>query len=228
MELIYLQKILIIEDEATILAVLKELLTSAGYVVTVAENGVIGLEQFQKDIYDLVLLDIMMPKLDGYAVCKKIREKSDIPIIMLTALDEEQAQIKAFALKIDDYITKPFSLQLVLMRVEAVLRRNRSVSQIEDELLYYKNIRLDPIGVQVFVSEQEVSLTRTEYDLLHLFLQNPNRVFTREHLVNIIWGYDFVGDEKTVNIHIMNMRRKLGIDYIETIRGVGYKLAKEN
>jgi len=223
-----LQKILIIEDEITIQSVLKELLTNAGYSVSVADDGVAGIQAFLNESYDLVLLDVMMPKLDGYAVCKRMRETSDTPIIMLTALDDEQAQIKAFEMKADDYITKPFSLKLVLMHVEAVLRRTYQSVADENEVITYKNIRLDPVGVQVFVSGHEIALTRIEYELLHLFLKNQGRVFTRDNLVNIVWGYDFFGDEKTVNIHIMNLRRKLGVDCIDTIRGVGYRLAKEN
>lgn len=223
-----MQKILIIEDETTIQSVLKELLTNAGYSVSVADDGVAGIQTFLNESYDLVLLDVMMPKLDGYAVCKRVRETSDTPIIMLTALDDEQAQIKAFEMKADDYITKPFSLKLVLMHVEAVLRRTYQSVADENEVITYKNIRLDPVGVQVFVSGHEIALTRIEYELLHLFLKNQGRVFTRDNLVNIVWGYDFFGDEKTVNIHIMNLRRKLGVDCIDTIRGVGYRLAKEN
>lgn len=223
-----MQKILIIEDETTIQSVLKELLTNAGYSVSVAGDGVAGIQAFLNESYDLVLLDVMMPKLDGYAVCKRVRKTSDTPIIMLTALDDEQAQIKAFEMKADDYITKPFSLKLVLMHVEAVLRRTYQSVADENEVITYKNIRLDPVGVQVFVSGHEIALTRIEYELLHLFLKNQGRVFTRDNLVNIVWGYDFFGDEKTVNIHIMNLRRKLGVDCIDTIRGVGYRLAKEN
>lgn len=223
-----MQKILIIEDEITIQSVLKELLTNAGYSVSVADDGVAGIQAFLNESYDLVLLDVMMPKLDGYAVCKRMRETSDTPIIMLTALDDEQAQIKAFEMKADDYITKPFSLKLVLMHVEAVLRRTYQSVTDENEVITYKNIQLDPVGVQVFVSGKEIALTHTEYELLHLFFKNQGRVFTRDNLVNIVWGYDFIGDEKTVNIHIMNLRRKLGVDCIDTIRGVGYRLAKEN
>ena len=221
-------KILIIEDEIPIQSVLKELLTDAGYSVAVADDGLKGITAFKNDKFDLVLLDIMMPKLDGYAVCKMIRDTSDTPVIMLTAMDDEEAQVKAFALKVDDYITKPFSLKLVLLRVEAVLRRTNEPSAIGEKPLTYKNIQLDPVAMQVFVSSKEILLTHTEYELLYLFLKNQGRVFTRDNLINMVWGYDFIGDERTVNIHIMNLRRKLDVDCIETIRGVGYRLAKEN
>lgn len=222
------QKILIIEDEIAIQSILKELLTEAGYDVTVEGDGLAGITAFRKDRYDLILLDIMMPKLDGYAVCKMLRQETRTPIIILTALDDEEAQVKAFELEVDDYITKPFSLRIVIMRIEAVLRR--TVEQAGENggttMLTYKNIQLDPVGFQVFISGQEVKLTRLEFDLLHLFIKNQGRVFTRDNLLNLVWGYDFVGDEKVVNIHIMNLRRKLGVDCIETIRGVGYRLGK--
>ena len=217
--------ILIIEDEAAIQSILAELLADAGYAVTTASDGLEGISKFRERQYSLILLDIMMPKIDGYTLCRLIRSESDVPIIMLTALDEVQAQIKAFELKADDYITKPFSLSLVLLRIEAVLRRSRTA---EAPKLSWGNIRLDPVSREVFSGGTPVALTHIEFDLLELFLRNPNRVFTRDNLLNQVWGYDFVGDEKAVNIHIMNLRRKLGQALIDTIRGVGYRLGKEN
>lgn len=223
------KQILIIEDEREIQDILKELLTDAGYEATAASDGLEGITLFQKQKFDLILLDIMMPKIDGYGVCEIIRQESSIPIIVLTALDEEEAQIKAFELKADDYITKPFSVKLVLLRVEAVLRRVKErESQMSDNILTYGNVRLDRESHLVSVDGIPVSLTHTEYGLLERFMLHPGRVFTRDNLLNEVWGYDFIGNEKTVNIHIMNLRRKLGTDIIETIRGVGYRLGKEN
>lgn len=223
------KRILIVEDELAIQSVLKELLTDAGFLVDTANDGLAGITAFRKQKYDLVLLDIMMPKLDGYSVCRKIRKESQVPIVMLTALDEEQAQIEAFELQIDDYITKPFSLKLVLHRIEAVLRRGVADKGKEAEkVLRYKDIELNPISLQVFVAGKEVFLTHIEFQLLHLFMKHPGRVFTRDNLIQRVWGYDFVGDEKTVNIHIMNLRKKLNSRCIETIRGVGYRFAKED
>lgn len=218
------QKILIIEDEPSIQSVLKELLVSSGYEVAVAGDGAEGIEIFERGRFDLVLLDIMLPKLDGYDVCRRIRGGSSTPIIMLTALDEEEAQVKAFELQADDYITKPFSVKLVLLRVEAVLRRTDGNSG--GSVMECGEIRLDDDAMEVRVSGERISLTRIEYELLHLFMEHPGRVFTRENLLNAVWGYEYIGEEKAVNIHIMNLRRKLGIDPIETIRGVGYRLAK--
>lgn len=220
-------KILLFEDEVSIRSVLSELLTDAGYEVVAVGDGVTGLAQYRKEQFDLVLLDIMMPRMDGYDVCRAIREDSDTPIIMLTALDEEEAQVKAFELKADDYITKPFSLKLVLLRVEAVLRRNGQKGKREcGEVLRFGELLLEVAGMRVFRGGEEIFLTKIEFELLKLFMGNPGRVFTRDNLLNRVWGYDFCGEEKAVNIHIMNLRRKLNMDCIETIRGVGYRFAK--
>ena len=221
--------ILIIEDETEIQNILKELLTDAGYKVDVAGDGLEGITDFRQKEYDLVLLDLMLPKIDGYAVCEMIRKDSQVPVLMLTALDEEDDQVRGFDVLADDYMTKPFSLKLVLKRVEALLRRSVEAENTEDgDCLCHGNIRLDPVGVQVFVSGSEVPLTKLEYDLLVLFMRNKGRVFTRDELLNLVWGYDYVGYEKAVNIHIMNLRRKLDLDCIETVRGVGYRFAKED
>ena len=222
-------KLLIIEDEAAIQSILSELLTDAGYTVEVAGDGLEGITKFREQSFSLVLLDIMMPKIDGYTVCEMIRRESKTPIIMLTALDEEEAQVKAFELKVDDYITKPFSVRLVRMRVEAVLRRvqERENKELAD-VLSWGNIRLERSSRSVTVSGKAVGLTNTEYGLLELFLLHPGRVFTRDNLLNQVWGYDFVGEEKTVNLHIMNLRRTLNTDCLQTVRGVGYKLVQEN
>lgn len=223
------ERILIIEDETAIQSILSELLTNAGYEIEVASDGLEGITKFREKPFSLVLLDIMMPKIDGYGVCEIIRQESSIPIIMLTALDEEEAQVKAFELKVDDYITKPFSVKLVLMRIEAVLRRAKEQNaQAAETILIYGKIRLDRDAHLVSVTGNPVVLTNTEYGLLELFLLHPGRVFSRDNLLNQVWGYDVACEEKTVNIHIMNLRRKLGSNIIETIRGVGYRLGKED
>ena len=220
------EHILIIEDEKAIQSVLYELLIEAGYLVTLADDGLEGLSQFRKQTFSLVLLDIMMPKIDRYAVCEIIRRTSHIPIIMLTAMDEEEAQVKAFELQADDYITKPFSLKLVLMRIEAVLRRTKA--KIENHtILISHGIKLDTAEHTVKVNDTEIYLTQLEFDILEVFMKNPNRVLTRDMLISQVWGYDFTGDEKAVNIHVMNLRRKLSVDCIQTVRGVGYKFEGE-
>lgn len=220
------EKILIIEDEEAIQKILSEPLIFAGYQVTVASDGLEGIHKFHAETFDLILLDIMLPKIDGYTACKMIRQESQIPIILLTALDAENDQIKGFDLLADDYITKPFSIKLVLKRVEALLRRTSA--DVSSDTIRYKEITLSETERKVTVSGKEVALTHLEFKILLLFLKNIGRVFTRDELLNLAWGYDFIGDEKGVNFHIMNLRRKLNAPYIETVRGVGYKIAKEN
>lgn len=220
-----MDKILIIEDEPAIRDILRELLTDAGYEVEEAADGLEGVEKFRAGSFSLVLLDLMLPKLDGYGVCEQIRAVSDVPVIMITALSGEEAEVHAFELRADDYITKPFSLRLVLMRVEAVLRRaGGKADEGGREILRRGSVEMDTAAHRVSLDGEDVPLTNTEYRLLELFLRNPGRVFTREGLLSRVWGYDFIGDESTVNIHIMNLRRKLGSNLIETVRGVGYRL----
>ena len=223
-----MDKILIIEDEPAIRDILRELLTDAGYEVEEAADGLEGVEKFRAGSFSLVLLDLMLPKLDGYGVCEQIRAVSDVPVIMITALSGEEAEVRAFELRADDYITKPFSLRLVLMRVEAVLRRaGGKADEGGREILRRGSVEMDTAAHRVSLDGEDVPLTNTEYRLLELFLRNPGRVFTREGLLSRVWGYDFIGDESTVNIHIMNLRRKLGSNLIETVRGVGYRAKKE-
>ena len=220
-----MDKILIIEDEPAIRDILRELLTDAGYELEEAADGLEGVEKFRAGSFSLVLLDLMLPKLDGYGVCEQIRAVSDVPVIMITALSGEEAEVRAFELRADDYITKPFSLRLVLMRVEAVLRRaGGKADKGGREILRRGSVEMDTAAHRVILDGEDVPLTNTEYRLLELFLRNPGRVFTREGLLSRVWGYDFIGDESTVNIHIMNLRRKLGSNLIETVRGVGYRL----
>ena len=220
------KRILVIEDEASIQNILRIFLEDAGYQVTLADDGMDGIAAFHKDSFDLVLLDIMMPRLDGYSVCEMIRNESSTPIILLTALDDEDNQMKGFNLLADDYITKPFSMPLVLKRMEAVLRR--AWSGEKSSVLVYQNVQLDTENYKVFVEGKEVTLTAREFDILRLLMENQGRVFTREQLLDIIWNYDYLGDDKIINTHIKNIRKKLGVDCIETIRGVGYRIDKNH
>lgn len=219
--------ILIVEDEIAIQNILAEPLRACGYEVVTASDGLEGINTFHTHHIDLILLDIMLPKINGYAVCEMIRQEAQTPIILLTALDTEDDQIKGFDLLADDYITKPFSIKLVLKRVEALFRRTEA-ADMDTDTLRYKELQISAKQRQVIVSGAEVILTQSEFDILLLFLKNQGRVFTRDELLNLVWGYEFIGEEKSVNFHIMNLRKKLGVDYIETVRGVGYKVAKEN
>lgn len=220
--------ILIIEDEKAIQNIIKAFLEDAGYTTVLADDGLEGIEQFHKCSPDLVLLDLMLPKIDGFAVCELIRKESSIPAIMLTARDDDDSQIKGFDALADDYITKPFTMPLVMRRIEAVLRRTEQGNQTENTVIHYKNISLDIDSFTLLVNGENISLTTREFEILKLLLENQGRVFTRDNLLNTIWGYDYFGDAKIVNTHIKNIRRKLGVDYIDTIRGVGYKIEKEN
>lgn len=221
-----MKKILIIEDETSIRKILSEPLVCAGYEVTEASDGLEGINAFHGQKFDLILLDILLPKIDGYTVCEMIRQESRVPIVLLTALDAEADQIKGFDKLADDYITKPFSVRLVLKRVEALLRR--TAPDTETNVIRYREMTLSESERQVYVSGNKIPLTHLEYEILLLLIKNRGRVFTRDELLNRVWGYDFVGYEKGVNFHIMNLRKKLNVDYIETVRGVGYKIAKEN
>jgi len=226
-----MNKILIIEDEVAIQNILKNYLENAGYSVEIANDGMEGYTKFQNATFDLILLDIMMPKIDGYVVLEMIRKESNIPVMMITAMGEVVDQIKAFELAVDDYITKPFDMKLVLVRVAAVLRRSEDGvrgSIQEENLLKYRDLVMDLQGMEVFESGSKVELTHKEFEILKLLLEKPNLVFTREMLLEKLWGYDFFGNPKVINVHIQNLRKKLAGDYIETVRGVGYKIAREN
>lgn len=221
--------ILIIEDEKPIQNIIRAFLEDAGYRAVSADDGAEGIARFRECRPDLVLLDILLPKINGFAVCEMIRRESSTPVIMLTALDDDFSQMKGFDALADDYITKPFSMPLVVRRIEAVLRRmEKGGAGEEDTQLRYRDIVMDPDNYDVSVGGENVSLTAREFEILRLLMENQGRVFSRESLLDSIWGYDYFGDEKIVNTHIKNIRRKLGGDYIETVRGVGYRIEKEN
>ena len=220
-----MKHILIVEDEPDIQELLCAYLRDAGYGTAAAGDGVAALELFQSRPFDLVLLDLMLPKIDGFGVCELIRRQSQVPILMLTALDGEEEQLRGFRLNIDDYVTKPFSMPVLLEKIRVILRR--SGGTVEDGPLRYRDLSLDLDAREVRLEGRTLELTAREFELLHTFLSAPGRVFTREILLSKLWGYDFFGDERVVDSHIKNLRRKLGRDYIETVRGVGYRAAKE-
>ena len=220
-----MKHILIVEDEPDIQELLCAYLQDAGFGTAAAGDGVAALELFQSRPFDLVLLDLMLPKIDGFGVCELIRRQSQVPILMLTALDGEGEQLRGFRLNIDDYVTKPFSMPVLLEKIRVILRR--SGGTVEDGPLRYRDLSLDLDAREVRLEGRTLELTAREFELLHTFLSAPGRVFTREMLLSKLWGYDFFGDERVVDSHIKNLRHKLGRDYIETVRGVGYRAAKE-
>ena len=219
-----MRRILIVEDEPDIQELLQAYLEDAGYETAVAGDGMAALEAFGAQTFDLVLLDLMLPKLDGFGVCREIRRQSQVPVLMLTALDGEEEQLRGFGLDIDDYVTKPFSMPVLLEKIRVILRRSGGG---EGERLRYRDLTLDLDGREALLDGEPLELTAREFALLHTLLAAPGRVFTREMLLSKLWGYDFFGDERVVDSHIKNLRHKLGRDYIETVRGVGYRAAKE-
>ena len=217
---------MVVEDDIDIQDVLKNHLTDAGYEVIVAPDGVAAISSFNDDI-DLVLLDIMIPKIDGYGVCEVIRQKSQVPIIMLTALSDEKNQIKGFEQQIDDYIAKPFSPKILLYKIAAIFRRG-STDTRKLNSIFYKDLCMDIEGFHLYHKGKEIVLTQKEFSLLRLMLENQGKVFTRQMLLDRLWDSETFVEDRIVDSHIKNIRKKLDADYIETIRGVGYRIDKEN
>ena len=222
-----MRKILIIEDEPDIQELLAAYLRDAGYEIVIAGDGVEALAQFQQGAFDMIPLDLMLPKIDGFGVCELIRRESNLPILMLTALDGEQEQLRGFQMEIDDYVTKPFSMPILLQKIRAILRRTAGGME-NNKCLHYRDLTLDLDGMEAVLAGRSLDLTTREFELLQALISSPGRVFTREVLLAKLWGYDFFGDERVVDSHIKNLRHKMGTDYIETVRGVGYRAAKEN
>ena len=223
-----MQKILVVEDDFDIQELLQNFLQEAGYNVIVANDGVEALSIYASDQFDLILLDVMLPKIDGFTVCELIRKQSQIPIIMLTALSGEAEQIKGLDLQVDDYITKPFSMPILVRKIAAVLRRSNQLQEDKHCTISYRNLVLDLDSYTATVDGNTYELTQREFEVLRELLTNQGRVMTRQNLLDKLWRYDFYGDERVVDTHIKNIRKKLGIDFIQTIRGVGYKIDKEN
>lgn len=223
-----MEKILIVEDDFDIQELLQNFLQEAGYQTAVAKDGLEAVSMFSKEGFDLILLDIMLPKIDGFTVCELIRRQSQIPIIMLTALSGEEEQIRGLDLQVDDYITKPFSMPVLVRKIGAVLRRSRRGQEEGHQTLVYRNLVLDLDSYLAVVDGREYELTQREFEILRELLTHQGRVMTRQNLLDRLWRYGFYGDERVVDTHIKNLRKKLGIDFIQTIRGVGYKIEREN
>lgn len=219
-------KLLVVDDEAKMRQVLKLFLEKEGFQIDEAEDGKKALELYETKDYDLILLDVMMPGIEGWTVCREIRRNSNVPIIMLTARGEEYDKLFGFEMGVDDYITKPFSLKEVAYRIQAVLRRSQGSEPKEDGQLILGDLTIDDLGKQVYLKDIEVTLTPKEYELLAFMASHPGQVFTREQLLQNVWGYEFFGDLRTVDTHIKQLREKLGEykGYIATVWGVGYKL----
>lgn len=220
-------RILIVEDDFDISELLQSWLTEAGYQTAEAEDGLKALEVFESGQFDLVLLDLMLPRLDGFGVCEWIRKRSDVPIVMLTALDGEDEQLRGYDLRIDDYVTKPFSMPVLLRKIGVILRRCRGEDRPGANLLRYRDLTLDLDAYTAMRGDRMLELTNREFECLRELLQNQGRVMTYQMLVSRIWNYDYLGDDRVIYSHIKNLRRKLGADYIRTVRGVGYRVDKD-
>jgi len=218
-------KILVVDDEEKMRSAIKIFLKKEGYSVEEACNGKEALEMIAEDNYDLVLLDVMMPEVDGWTVCRKVREESRLPIILLTARGEEYDKLFGFELGGDDYLTKPFSLKEMAARVKAVLRRSKEKNDCCENAIRHGVLEIKTMSKQVFLSNKEIFLTPKEYELLFFLGRNPQIVYSREQLLNRVWGYDFIGDARTVDTHVKQLREKLGDykKYIQTVWGTGYK-----
>ena len=217
--------ILVVEDDYKSQQLLQQFLTSNGYKVDCANDGLEGIQMYKDRNYNLILLDIVMPNLDGFSMCKMIRKESDVPIIFVTALSSESDQIKGFDLLCDDYIVKPFSYNLLIKRIEAVLRRSK-----EDKAGVYLTFEKIKLNLKTYSAEIDgkiIDLTLKEINILKSLIENYPQVVTREKLLDSIWGYDYFGDTRIVDAHIKNIRKKIILPYIKTVKGIGYTLQKD-
>jgi len=223
------RKVLVVDDESLIVKGIKFSLVQDGFDVDCAYDGETALEMIKNGNYDIVLLDVMLPKKTGFEVCQQVREFSDVPIIMLTAKDEDINKILGLEYGADDYITKPFNILEVKARIKTILKRTQKSAPVKEDASVYesKGFRLEKSSRRVFIDGREVNLTSKEFDLLELLISNKNKVYSREELMNLIWGYDFPGDARTVDVHIRRLREKIEENpsepkYVHTKWGVGY------
>lgn len=218
-------KILVADDESRMRKLVRDFLVKSGYTVIEASNGSEAMDKFyeQKDI-DLVILDVMMPQMDGWEVCKEIRMTSKVPIIMLTARSDERDELKGFELGVDEYISKPFSPRILVARVEAILRRSRTLE--EESFLEFAGIQIDKNAHMVIIDGENIDLSYKEFELLTYFMENKGIALSREKILNNVWNYDYFGDARTIDTHVKKLRSKMGEkgNLIKTIWGLGYKL----
>lgn len=224
------KKVLVVDDEKLIVKGIRFSLEQDGMEVDCAYDGEEALEKVHKQEYDIVLLDLMLPKVDGLEVCQQIREFSDVPIIMLTAKSDDMDKIMGLEYGADDYITKPFNILELKARIKAILRRNNRRHRKEEEKdtrIHVRDLTMDTESRRVFLGDREVNLTAKEFDLLELILTNPGKVYSREQLLNLVWGFEYPGDVRTVDVHVRRLREKIETNpsdphYVYTKWGVGY------
>ena len=223
------KKVLVVDDEKLIVKGIRSSLEQDGMEVDAAYDGEEALEMAREKEYDIILLDLMLPKLDGLGVCQQIREFSNVPIVMLTAKGDDMDKILGLEYGADDYITKPFNILEVKARIKAIMRRMTQAAPKEEKakVVVSGDLRLDCESRRVFIAGKEINLTAKEFDLLELLVFNPNKVYSRENLLNIVWGYEYPGDVRTVDVHIRRLREKIEQNpsdpkYVHTKWGVGY------
>ncbi len=220
-------KVLVVDDEVKIRAVIKEYAEFEGYEIDEAADGMEAIAKCRATDYDIIIMDIMMPKLDGYSAVKEIKKIKNIPVIMLSARGEEYDKLFGFEIGVDDYVVKPFSPKELMARINAVITRSKSngVSNVPQEKYVYEGLEIDMLGRNVYVDGEKKDLTPKEYELLQYFVLNKNIALSREKILNEVWGYDFFGEDRTVDTHVKMLRNNLGQyrDKIVTVRGMGYK-----
>jgi DNA-binding response OmpR family regulator len=221
------KRILVVDDEKMIVKGIRFSLEQEGYNVDCAYDGGAALEFANSNEYDLIILDVMLPVADGLSVCQQIRENSKVPIIMLTAKGEDMDKILGLEYGADDYMTKPFNILELKARIKAIIRRTNYVADDENKTIKSGELQIECESRRVFVDDKEVNLTAKEFDLLELFVNHPNKVYSRDNLLNIVWGYDYPGDVRTVDVHVRRLREKIEPNpseptYIHTKWGVGY------
>jgi len=229
-------RILIADDEVEILNILKRYLEREGYTVVTASNGEEAIIKFNEHDFQLVILDIMMPRLDGIEVCKRLRDKTNVPIIMLTAKDEEIDKVLGLKIGADDYLTKPFGINELMARIDAHLRRYLILSgkmvPTKENTIEYGGLKVDLNSYMVYYQNEPIHLTAKEFDLLKFFISHPNQVFTKAQIFQKVWGDNFIEDDNTVMVHIRRLRKKIEVNpempqFIQTVWGIGYKFVGE-
>ena len=220
-------RILVVDDEAKIRTIIKEYAEFEGYEVAEAEDGMEAVEKVKNEEFDIIVMDIMMPRLDGYSACKEIQKIKKIPVIMLSARGEEYDKLFGFEIGIDDYVVKPFSPKELMARIRAVLNRANATHKSED-IIRYQGLEINFTDREVKIDGEKVSMTPKEYDLLFYLVRNMNIALSREKLLEEVWGFDFYGDDRTIDTHIKMLRNSLGPyrNLIVTLRGMGYKFEK--
>lgn len=221
--------ILVVDDEQKIRELIKKYALFEGYNVQEATNGIEAIKICKNKKFDIIIMDVMMPELDGFSACKEIRKNCSTPVIMLSARGEEYDKIHGFEVGVDDYVVKPFSPKVLMLRINAILKRTSNLEKKDDDIIKFKGISIDVKGRIVYVDDKRVNMTAKEYDLFYYLVKNERIALTRDKIMSEVWGYDFYGDERTLDTHIKLIRKSLGkySNYIVTLRGVGYRFEAE-